>query len=1137
MSLRSENVLQQTSAQPTDYYINNQLTFNLQKITAKRFNYQTFLWLHGIDINGYSVAIQLTDYKPTILVMAPESWDDVDEEALEELQSYVADIESSRMESQYYKSNGDETNWIHDARFRYMSPFIGFTNNRQDRLIEITCSSIATRSKVVKYLESKLQVLYHKDFKDSNQLLQQTNWSMQDWFTVDTFTTHVNPFSHANIECSCRVQDLTPDEKGPTYVPRILKSFVRVFAMSQDGVVDNKHHSYQPNPLLPCDRILCLGLTLTWSHHEEKAPFCEYIFSCIPEDRFQQIRDQNDHHHPNLQYVFCDHERDLLVKFRKKFIAWDPDDVYYFPDTLDTLSYIATRAVNTGKKTTLKLERFKNNQLVFFKDANGHLTRTKINTRTVFNMEAALKKKVFISVEKYDLYTCSSHKKLRKNPTKRKHLMSRRHWVNEHIAKGPEGQGKILLKMLQDLRLLFLLEHDMSMRLEFANVSRASDTDLTDVVSRGEQIRVFNKLTHFCMDNNKYVNKSKLASKPLKFSIRERPPTYKDPAELKINVALRETCYEELQEKKARHAKKKVKLKHCYNSFQDVCPQSNVLKIRNNCIVDSFSDDDDDSDNSDQEEEEEMKEGGNVVKPSPRFWGDTRIFVFDFKSLYPSIMMAYNLSYENLVYDQKYLDLPGVTYITIPINKYETVVTANLPGLIPKMLRMLVDARDMIKKKMKVETDPFRKKVYDFEQNSMKVLCNATYGFCGAEKRGAMLAVKTIMYMVTALGRYLQKECSRYLGHKYGIPTIYGDTDSIFVLLPIFKEQQEHLYTMETLCQETGQMYDMKTFKPFQNDHLPFTWSNVVAHYAGRKYPLAVNEFQNKQHQINAIMYLVSEKLCDELTSLFPHPVIMEFENMCDRCIMTWKKKTYCYRFYKESDPSKIKYDKVTGMPVKKRDWTPWTRSVLQGVQDRILYNKTHEILNYLNEEVNKLLTGQVPIEQLMISKSIKEKEKYKSFKSAHLQVMKKLEKRNRWPVKSNSRVYFVIVEGEEKLYLRSETPDYVVEHKLPLDVSYYMNKQFYKPMKKLLTFHPELFDFDKQFSIWKAKLTRIKNNGVATMKDLTKKKRTSIQAFIASKQKKKRRKLTHHNTRKTTTLQPTNPFFTQFTTRRLDLT
>jgi DNA polymerase elongation subunit (family B) len=812
---------------------------------------------------------------------------------------------------------------------------------------------------------------------------------------------------------------------GPSPVSTIplMKCFVRLKAVSRDGVVDQKL-LYRQNPDLPCDRIVAIGVEYHWN--QEQTPIRSTIHTIIPTQ--------------NTTYKT---EGEMLDAFQCELVSMDPDEIYFFPDELPMWEYYATRAQSQClNASSLKLERFKTASIRVMRQKTTSVTNCRFETRNLINMEAALQKKVFISVESYDLYTTSCHKELRKNPCKMENLITDRLLTNRCIA---GAYDTIIQCLRQDMQLLVCLEWDMSMGTEYSNVSKASDTDLTDVVSRGEQIRVFNRLMHFNLDNHMYVNREKLGQKPLKFKMTDRPPTFRDPDELPLNTKFRSICAEQLQ----------AKLEYYGHDKKRKEVGGVTGKSAFNLLLDDDVEDPDDAETEETKKhakDAEEAEGGNVVKPSCGFFGNQVVCVYDFASLYPSIMMAFNLSYENVVFDEVYLDLPGVEYFVIPINKYETIVTANVTGIIPKMLRTFVDNRSNIKKRMKTETDLFRKKTLDFEQNSMKILCNGTYGFTGAEKNGALLALKVIMYMVTSLGRYLQKLITEYLGVKYGIRVIYGDTDSIFIMLdlPVGHETMN----IADIVVEMGRKYGMSQ---------PFTIDTLQSFFMDKK-RVDISNF-TKVHQIHAIHNMISTKLVDELTDLIGRePVKLEFENIADQVWMSHSKKTYCYRFWNDSNPSKVDKIKITGMAVKKRDWSPWTRAILMKVTQRLMNAQTDQILKDIEEALTDLVEGRVPIRDLMISKGFKDKSKYKNFRQVHLQVMLKLEERTRWPVKARTRLYFVIVNGKDKLYMRSETPEYAEEHKLELDLSYYLRNQFYNPMKKLLVYHPELFNFEQLF-------------------------------------------------------------------------
>lgn len=1066
------------------------LVFNLQKIVVKTAEYVKMLWLFGVDRHGYSVSLAVQDFSPTFLIKSPDTWDASDANAVDDLSDLVDTIhEATRSEGSADK--------IKAVDFVLMTPFIAFTKNRQDRMVKFTCRTLNDGVLVIKYLESRNFTLYHEDwraFTPAIQFIQQTGLEYQTWVEVSPIRYASSRLTHTSLEGYCLMEHLRPYQGtlGLSDLP-LLKAFVRMKAVSRDGVVDGQY-AYRYNALLPCDRLVAIGVYYSWQQDHSAEPVASSLFTLVP--AFEGS--------PALQHVF-DTEKALLEAFREELVGWDPDEIFYFPDEFATWEYYAQRVLSQcgSGSSALRLERFRHAKIRTLRQSNV-LTAVKFETRNMFNMEAALQKKVFISVESYDLYTCSAHPAFRRNAPSLSDLVSDTRLANRHLHRGVEGRMLLVNTMVQDLDLLINMEQDTGMRGEYSNVSKSSDTDLTDVVSRGEQIRVFNRLMRFNLENHMYVNREKLGEKPLKFRISERPPTFRDPDELALNVQLRETCLRELQQKLNYH--NPVKTTGTVKADAD----QQALKWFSAPNPEGGGDDEETKQHAGDTEE---AEGGNVIRPACRFWDDMRVCVFDFASLYPSIMMAYNLSYENLVFDPEYLDLPGVEYLTIPVNKYETVVTANVPGIIPKMLRTFVDNRSSIKKRMKTEPDPFKKKTLDFEQNSLKIMCNGTYGFTGAEKRGALLALKPIMYMVTAMGRYLQKFCTTHVGVTYQLPTIYGDTDSIFVLVgEILKPWLDE--SLEVLTDRLVKWFRMEDY--LTREVGGTTWAHVVQHFQTKK-KLDVLAF-SKEHQIHAVCYLLSGKLTDELTDLIGRPPVkLEFENLATKVWMNRVMKNYCYLFWSEDDPSKIGKIKVTGMAERKREWSPWTRAALKGVTERLLNvevinkqirpsvtDRRLEIQSFLEKELDRLVEGRVPVRELMVSKGFKTKSAYKHFRQVHLQVMLKIEERTRWPVKDKTRLYFVVVRGNDQLYLRSETPEYALDQKLELDLGYYLKNQFYNPMKKLLTFHPELFNFDELFKKYQKRLElKDSHQTDLTLESVGKRKLLTAEDLMARFQKK----------------------------------
>lgn len=1236
---------------------NGGLRFNLQNIAVRQDHWHRWLYLFGVDPHGFSVAVKVEDFHPSFLVKVPDHWSADEEEAEEELCDLVDSIHESRK------------NCIHNATLVERMPTIGFSNRRQDRLIKLELRGIGDLRAVVKLLQEDRYTLYHHEdgFGPAQQFLHQTQIAYQQWVEVSPVRwLSASVGTHCNMELSCEMGSIRRMEDD-TSPPITLKCAWRSIAISRDGLV-KKELLYHPDPARPFDRTVALAVSYTWS--DQSSPCVEEVHTLLPVDSHPSVPDRP------CEFRVYGSESLLHQGFQDRFVSWDPDDLFYFPDVIPTLTYWLKRA-----GTFNKIDRFKDQPV---RTLMGDVS---LPTRNVFNMEEAAHKKVGISVESYDLYTLSCHNRFRKKPEVLQSLI--REHPNRLMVGGVASRRRLLEKILQELRLLQLLEADTGMRMEFANISKTADTPLSDAVNGGQQVRVMNKLCHTILDEGQYLNREKLGERPLTFRLTERPPTYREPEEPSVNSELRAQCCAELEEKLRYHQKARK------GRVNQLVQQVFAKKKKQNLTAEDAQ----------HALDEEEAEGGNVMQPSPRFWDDVRVFVDDFASLYPSIIMGFSISYENLVYDREYLDLPGVEYINILINKYETVVLAVQPGALPKMLRKFVDNRAAVKKKMNSETDPFRQKMLDAEQNSCKVLCNGTYGFLGVRK-GGKLSVPTMMFMVTSLGRYLQKLCAWYAANRYEIRTIYGDsvtadtpvlvkrpdgwieyraiddlvrdgsawsdhhgdkqwalpsdpglliwtddgwtmirrvirhwnhkeivrvlshtgvvdvTADHSLLLPDGREttareigigtelmhanlprvssssrgHSSHDTTspgdgkkqvpswilnaplklkrafyegycagggsaghgklgaaglmlllsslglsasvdtaddgnsyrlsvtelperpnavkrMTKLGVLRGYVYDLET----ENHHfaagvgrmvvhntdsiftiLPavprqdtdpidsvcwalggrfkmpenFTWDWVVRHYAERKKePLDITGF-DRCGQLNAILYLINSKLADEMSAMIGKPPIqLTSENMMFPLWMENKKKHYAATLWKESDPSRTGKAKVTGLPSKKREYAPFVRDLLTGIQDLILAQRLSEIRPYLERHLDDLIHNRVPIDRLTITKGYKSKQTYKSFRSIHLQVVLKLEQRTRWPVKENTRIPLVVVKGTDLQYLRGETPEYAIEHGLELDIRFFLQDQIYRPVKKLLAFHPELFNWEEVYQTYRRRL------------------------------------------------------------------
>ncbi len=163
--------------------------------------------------------------------------------------------------------------------------------------------------------------------------------------------------------------------------------------------------------------------------------------------------------------------------------------------------------------------------------------------------------------------------------------------------------------------------------------------------------------------------------------------------------------------------------------------------------------------------------GGMVLEPKPGL--HENVAVLDFSSMYPNLMVKYNLSPDTYLKP----DEPVEKVYVAPEVGHKFRVEP--PGFYKQVLLELIEARRKIQKQMdKLEADNPLYKILDARQRSIKVITNATYGYCGW--RGARWYVSEVAEATAAWGRKTIMETIE-LAKKIGLEVVYGDTDSVFV--------------------------------------------------------------------------------------------------------------------------------------------------------------------------------------------------------------------------------------------------------------------------------------------------------------------------------------------------------------------
>nr|CAH8853722.1 unnamed protein product [Trichobilharzia regenti] len=423
--------------------------------------------------------------------------------------------------------------------------------------------------------------------------------------------------------------------------------------------------------------------------------------------------------------------------------------------------------------------------------------------------------------------------------------------------------------------------------------------------------------------------------------------------------------------------------------------------------------------------------GATVLEPRKGYYNEP-IATLDFASLYPSIMMAYNLCYTTLLQVnttphgstgggiqalvQRY-NLTDEDYIRTPTGAY-FVKSHVRQGILPEILQQLLSARKKAKAELAKETDPLRKRVLDGRQLALKISANSVYGFTGAQV--GKLPCLEISASVTSFGRLMIEQTKTHVEQKFSIANgyahnavvIYGDTDSV-------------------MCK--------------------FGVSTVAdAMELGRK---------------------AAEVISEE----FPNPIRLEFEKVYFPYLLI-NKKRYAGLYFTKPD----RHDKMDckGIETVRRDNSPLVANLINACLEKILIDRDpNAAITYAQSIISDLLCNRIDISQLVISKELTKTDEEYSGKQAHVELATKMRKRDAGSAPNlGDRVPYVItaVGGKNTAaYAKAEDPLYVLEHNIPIDTKYYLENQLANPLLRI--FEPILGETKAKSVLLNGEHTRVK--------------------------------------------------------------
>ncbi|GER55202.1 DNA polymerase [Striga asiatica] len=315
-----------------------------------------------------------------------------------------------------------------------------------------------------------------------------------------------------------------------------------------------------------------------------------------------------------------------------------------------------------------------------------------------------------------------------------------------------------------------------------------------------------------------------------------------------------------------------------------------------------------------------------VMEPESKFYADP-VIVLDFQSLYPSMVIAYNLCFCTCLgkFTSPNLNILGVSSYSPDVNtlrnlKRELLLTPNgvvyVPskvrkGILPRLLEEILSTRIMVKKAMKklAPSQLVLHRILNARQLALKLIANVTYGYAAAGFSGRMPCAELADSIVQCGRRTLESAISYVNSNdKWNARVLYGDTDSMFVLLK------------------------------------------------GRSLREA---------------FTIGREIASAVTEINPNPVTLKMEKVYFPCFLLTKKRYVGYS-YESPDQSKPTFD-AKGVETVRRDTCGAVSKMME--QSLRIYFESQDIdkvREYLQRQWTRILSGRISLQDFVFAKEVR---------------------------------------------------------------------------------------------------------------------------------------------------------------------
>jgi DNA polymerase elongation subunit (family B) len=491
--------------------------------------------------------------------------------------------------------------------------------------------------------------------------------------------------------------------------------------------------------------------------------------------------------------------------------------------------------------------------------------------------------------------------------------------------------------------------------------------------------------------------------------------------------------------------------------------------------------------------------GATVIPPVAGFYADP-ISTLDFASLYPSIIISFNLCFSTLFRGplstlQELAAKHAITYDVHTIQHNlpdgsggykeeprQYAFVTHVPSLLSRLLQRLLTTRKAVKKMLAGATDPFLKAVLKGRELGLKMCANSAYGFTGVSASRGMLPCKPVAAVTTLKGRAMIEATKLHVEKTFPpAKVVYGDTDSVMIWWgPDVNLQRafvlgETAADQVTLLLQTGGLEGVGGAGALSAARTPSVGAGNGTPTGGSGTPTGHSKRVSPERDLDAAAAIV--KLEHE-KEYMPY--------------LLFKKKNYAgikHTPKGTAEDGSILFAEevdIKGIDAVRRDRSFLLRTLSMDVLNALLKLRSVEgALDTLRVRLDDIVEGRVPMDSFVLSKQIKSH--YGTDSIVHAAAWRRMRDRGDEGLPPiGARMPFLITATSntaDKLFQRSEHPAYVARAHKKLDLIYYVTS-LKNPMTKLLQFTaPEdvkrIFDGALQRA-------HIKNLGIGSLRHLT---------------------------------------------------